>query len=95
MAEIHFLGDRSGNHRCFWCNDPYTPRSTGGTAQRFCSSDCRAEFHNSVRQWAIEAIERGELTVDQIRNGPGAAFTLVTKPSRACSAPGRAPETES
>ncbi len=82
MAETHILMDRPNNHRCLWCNEPYRYRSTGGRAQRFCSSDCRVEFFSAARQWAIEAIERGELTVDQIRNAPGAAFTLVTERSR-------------
>ena len=82
MAETHFLMDRSNNHRCLWCNDPYPYRNTGGKPQRFCSAPCRLEFHKATRKWAIEAIERGELTVDQIRKAPGATYTLDTERSR-------------
>ena len=82
MAETHFLMDRSNNHRCLWCNDPYPYRNTGGKPQRFCSAPCRLEFHKATRKWAIEAIERGELTVDQIREALGATYTLGTERSR-------------
>ena len=68
---------------CLWCEKPFPPRSTGGTAQRFCSAGCRAAFHRAARQWALETIERGELTVAQIKNAPGTANTLVVARSPA------------
>jgi hypothetical protein len=34
---------------CQQCLGPFTPRKSGGKAQRFCSPECRATFHNGER----------------------------------------------
>jgi hypothetical protein len=34
---------------CEHCSHPFTPRTSGGKAQRFCSTECRKAFHNAER----------------------------------------------
>jgi hypothetical protein len=63
---------------CLWCKTTFEPRATGGSPQRFCDTDCRNAFHRAARVWAINAIEAGTLiTLDQLNNRPGAAYTLA------------------
>jgi hypothetical protein len=62
---------------CPWCGKPFTPRRGGGSRQTFCGADCRHRFHAGARQWAEGAIAAGLLTIDDLKNGPGTACTLV------------------
>jgi hypothetical protein len=54
---------------CTWCNSSYMPRTTGGHAQRFCRPACRRGFDAAGRRWVAEAIARGMLTIDALRDG--------------------------
>jgi hypothetical protein len=62
---------------CAWCGRPYTPRTTGGHAQRFCRSTCRRAFDAAGRRWVADAIAAGVLTVGTIRNGGAATRALL------------------
>jgi hypothetical protein len=62
---------------CAWCGRPYTPRTTGGHAQRFCRSACRRGFDAAGRRWVAEAIATGMLTLDALRNGAAATRALL------------------
>ncbi len=62
---------------CLWCEAKFAPRKTGGMAQRFCSSDCRAAFHNAAHRWLLRAIDDGTVPVAAIRNGPTATLMLL------------------
>ena len=53
---------------CLWCGDPFAPRSTGGSRQRFCRTSCRREFHDACRRWAEAEVLEGRLTVETIRS---------------------------
>ena len=46
--------------RCLW----FTPRSTGGSAQKFCCTKHRHQFWIAARRWTMRAIEVGLLSVD-------------------------------
>ncbi len=48
---------------CMWCGDPFTPRTTGGKPQRFCSERCRRDFDSGCRAWAEQAVASGLLPV--------------------------------
>jgi len=54
---------------CLWCQHAFTPRATGGKAQRFCSPRCRRDFH-AARAWALAAVNAGTLSVAVLRNKP-------------------------
>jgi hypothetical protein len=56
-----------GMHRCEWCEQPFRLGVRRGSARRFCSAVCRMAFHAAARRWALAAIERGELRLDQLR----------------------------
>jgi hypothetical protein len=43
-----------------WCKCPFTPRSTGGRPQRFCSQGCRRAEERAMRQWACQSREAGK-----------------------------------
>jgi hypothetical protein len=62
---------------CIWCGRPFTPRTTGGHAQRYCSPFCRRAFDAAGRRWVTEAIADGSLTLDQLRNGVAATRALI------------------
>lgn len=54
-------------NRCIWCEKPFTSRRTGGKAQTYCSRACREAFHAATRSWAKKAIEKGELSVADLK----------------------------
>jgi hypothetical protein len=72
-------------HVCLWCGKGFTPRCDGGKRQVFCRPTCRRAFDAAGRRWVSEAIASGMLSVDALRNGPGATralFAGVISPGR-------------
>jgi hypothetical protein len=59
--------------RCLWCARTFTPRTTGGSAQKFCCTGHRQQFWIAARRWTMRAIEVGLLSVDCLK----AAHTSV------------------
>ncbi len=55
------------NACCLWCARTFTPRKTGGSAQRFCCTAHRQQFWIAARRWTIRAIEAGLLSVDCLK----------------------------
>jgi hypothetical protein len=53
--------------RCLWCDRIFTPRATGGSAQKFCSTGHRQQFWIAARRWTMRAIEAGLLSVDCLK----------------------------
>src|SRR5215813_13189898 len=53
--------------RCLWCSRTFTPRSTGGSAQKFCCEGHRQQFWVAARRWTMRAIEAGLLSVDCLK----------------------------
>jgi hypothetical protein len=53
--------------RCLWCDRHFTPRTTGGSAQRFCCTRHRQQFWIAARRWTMRAIEAGLLSVDCLK----------------------------
>jgi hypothetical protein len=58
---------KSLDARCLWCGRAFTPRVTGGTAQKFCSTGHRQEFWIAARRWTMRAIDAGLLSVDCLK----------------------------
>src|SRR4030088_336444 len=52
---------------CVWCGRAFTLRTTGGSAQRFCSTAHRKAFWTAARRWTMRAIETGLLSVDCLK----------------------------
>jgi hypothetical protein len=61
---------------CLWCKRAFKAHK-GGTARRFCSINCRHEFHSSARRWAERAVASGMLSIAELRGGDPAACTLA------------------
>ena len=59
--------------RCLWCDRLFTPRMTGGSAQKFCCTGHRQQFWIAARRWTMRAIEVGLLSIDCLK----AAHTSV------------------
>jgi hypothetical protein len=55
------------NPCCLWCARTFTPRATGGSAQRFCCTGHRQQFWIAARRWTMRAIEAGLLSVDCLK----------------------------
>jgi hypothetical protein len=53
--------------RCLWCGRDFKPRSTGGSAQKFCCTGHRQQFWIAARRWTMRAIEAGLLSVDCLK----------------------------
>ncbi|MCZ6674230.1 MAG: hypothetical protein O7C75_14980, partial [Verrucomicrobia bacterium] len=60
-----------------WCDKPFERRTTGGSPQRHCSTDCRLAFHRAARRWAEKAVLAGRLTVEELKDADCTAYTLV------------------
>ena len=56
---------------CTWCGTAYEPRNNGGSAQRFCSKDCRQNFNTACRIWAAAEYEAERLSIFTLRSGLG------------------------
>jgi len=54
---------------CRRCGNPYLARITGGSEQRFCSRNCRLQFHKEIHAFGATAFERGVLTRDNLKRG--------------------------
>lgn len=52
---------------CLWCSRPFSPRSTGGKPQRFCSQACRHQFWSATRRWVMTALDMGLLSVSVLK----------------------------
>src|SRR6266849_3961414 len=52
---------------CLWCGRAFMSRATGGSAQRFCSTEHRKAFWTAARRWTMRAIETGLLSVDCLK----------------------------
>ncbi len=56
-----------GAMACLWCDREFHPRNSGGSVQKFCSKDCRLEFHAAARAWAEQAVGSGRLPVSAFK----------------------------
>ena len=61
---------------CLWCKRPFRARR-GGSPKRFCCAAHRIAFWSAARRWAERAVVSGLLSVDDIRNDPTEACTLL------------------
>src|SRR5438045_7968223 len=52
---------------CLWCGRIFRARATGGSAQRFCSTEHRKAFWTAARRWTMRAIEAGLLSVECLK----------------------------
>jgi hypothetical protein len=52
---------------CLWCGRAFTPRTTGGSPQRFCSTRDRQAFWIAARRWTMRAVEAGLFSVDCLK----------------------------
>ncbi len=65
---------------CRWCDHPFTPRSNGGKAQRFCSTDCRRDYFAACRAWGEQEHREGRVPTEKLRN----ALTQRARLSEGC-----------
>src|SRR5690242_1451820 len=57
----------SGTAHCLWCQRAFTPRSTGGSPQRFCSTGHRQAFWVAARRWIMKAVRVGLISVENLK----------------------------
>jgi hypothetical protein len=55
------------NAHCLWCDRIFRPRTTGGSAQKFCCTGHRQQFWIAARRWTMRAIDAGLLSVDCLK----------------------------
>jgi len=53
--------------QCLWCGRAFTPRATGGSPQRFCSTGHRQAFWIAARRWIMRAVQVGLLSADSLK----------------------------
>ena len=53
---------------CLMCNLPFTPRVTGGSPQRFCSTTCRRDYDKACRNYVVSELDAGRLSMSELRN---------------------------
>lgn len=63
---------------CRWCAGPFDAKTVGGNRKSFCSLQCKAEFHRSLREWAQKALDAGNITLDDLRSGQNPSYTART-----------------
>jgi hypothetical protein len=62
---------------CPWCGRTFTPRATGGKAQRFCREACRRAFDAAALRWVADALAAGTVTIADLRGGSCATRALA------------------
>ena len=60
-------GRRDPSTDCLWCGRGFTPRTSGGSPQRFCSTGHRQAFWIAARRWTMRAVEAGLINVDCLK----------------------------
>ncbi len=53
---------------CPWCGTQFTPRTSGGKAQRFCSPLCRRHMERALRAWAQDQLAKGQVTMADLQH---------------------------
>ncbi len=61
------MTDLSNKPQCTWCDELFTPRGTGGRAQKFCKPRCRQSYHTAGRAFVKTAVENGSLSVSDLK----------------------------
>src|SRR5690349_4389286 len=59
---------------CLWCGRIFTTRVTGGSAQKFCSTEHREAFWTAARRWTMRAIETGLLSVECVKAAQSSVY---------------------
>ena len=57
----------SGKTHCLWCGGAFTPRTSGGSPQKFCSTGHRQAFWIAARRWTMKAVEAGLINVENLK----------------------------
>ena len=52
---------------CTWCGTEFEPQGTGRSVKKFCSENCRRDFHTACRIWGEETFGAEEVTIFQLR----------------------------
>lgn len=52
---------------CIWCERLFKPRSSGGSAQKFCRLECRRAFDAAGRTYVRHALADGRLSIEGLR----------------------------
>lgn len=52
---------------CLWCDHEFSPRSSGGSPQRFCCPEHRRAFHIAAHQFVLAEFSAGRLTIAEIK----------------------------
>ena len=52
---------------CTWCGTEFEPRHNGGSAQRFCSKNCRENFNTACRIWAAQEYQAERVSIFEFR----------------------------
>jgi hypothetical protein len=53
--------------KCVWCGSAFTPRSSGGSPQRFCCPSHRHRFGGAARKWALTLIDARLINVEVLK----------------------------
>jgi hypothetical protein len=72
---------------CLWCGRSFKPRTTGGSAQRFCSAAHRHAFGSAARRWAVRVVEAGLVSVETFK-AAGSSVRAVGTPFGPTPSPG-------
>jgi hypothetical protein len=51
---------------CLWDEKPIVPRSSG-KPQKYCCPECSDEFQQAKRDYAQQQLDRGAITIDDIK----------------------------
>jgi hypothetical protein len=53
--------------QCSWCGRQFSPRTSGGREQIYCTVTCRRAYDAAARTWVRLAIAEGYLTVADLK----------------------------
>ena len=77
---------------CTWCGTEFELQGTGCSVKKFCSDNCRRDFHTACRIWGEEQYGCGEVSIWQLHTCLGRRACRVRRYPASKGA--MAPETE-
>ena len=67
QTDMGFRRPSSQTATCPWCDGSFTSRIVGVHRKKFCSVACKDAYHSALRKWAKFALERGDLSISDLK----------------------------
>ena len=54
--------------KCKLCKSIFTPRTNGGSPQKFCTKKCKNEFERYCKQYSNKLLDNNYISIKELKN---------------------------